>query len=48
MNSAACCSKTGRSPAGSPCCEKLRRGKGLMQGHRASYRRAHETSRNIT
>ena len=46
MNSADCRSKTARAPAEAPCCEKSSRDKGLMQGHRAGYRRADETSRN--
>ena len=45
LNSAACGTKTARGPAGSPCCGKSSRGKGLVQGRRACYRRAFETSR---
>ena len=47
LNLAACRSKTARSPAGSPCCEKSLRGKGLMQGSGLGYRRADETSKKV-
>lgn len=45
LNSAACRSETSRAPAEAPGCEKSSRGKGLVQGCRARYRRADETSR---
>ena len=47
LNSAACRSKTPRAPAEAPGCEKSGRGKGLVQGCRARYRRAGETSRKV-
>ena len=47
LNSTAHPSKIARAPAGAPCREKSSRGKGLMQGRRARYRRAYETSRNM-
>lgn len=46
MNSADCRSKTARAPAGSPSGENSSRGKGLIQGRGARYRRTHKTSRN--
>ena len=46
LNSAACRSKIPRAPAEAPHCENSSRGRGLMQGRRARYRRADETSRN--
>ena len=45
LNSAACHSKTPRAGPRAACCEKSSRGKGLIQGRGARYRRAHETSR---
>ena len=47
MNSAACRSKTARPPAEVPWCEKSSKGQGLVQGRRALYRRADETSRKV-
>ena len=46
LNSVACRSKTPRTPAEAPWREKLSGGKALVQGSRARYRRADETSRN--
>ena len=45
LNSAACRTKTARAPAEAPACEMSSRDMGLTHGHRASYRRADETSR---
>lgn len=47
MNSAACGTKTPRAGAGTPCCEKSSRHKGLMQGRGIRYRRTDETSRQV-
>ena len=47
LNSADCRSKTARALAGAPWRGGASRGKGLIRGHRAHYRRAYEISRYV-